>query len=84
MLIVFPAHPQPFPGSIPREKLREGIQKAFQRSHVLLTEDGTSPLSAFQKKAECVRGLFSHPPRRYLVSQVFPGSGKSANYCSSP
>ncbi len=51
---------------------------------MLQTADGTSPHSEIQNKAECVGEVWGRPPRSCLVSLVFPGRGKSANYLPFP
>ncbi len=57
---------------------------APRRSGVLQKEDGTSPHSEFRNMADCVGEVWGRPPRSCLVSQVFPGRGKSANYLPCP
>ncbi len=84
MLPTFPAQPPRFPGSPQREALGEDTQMAPWRSRVLQTEDGTSPHSVFRNKADCVGEVWGRPPRSCLVSQVFPGWVKSANYLPCP
>ncbi len=51
---------------------------------MLQTEDGTSPHSEFRNTSNCVGEVWGRPPRSCLVSQVFPGRGKSANYLPCP
>ncbi len=51
---------------------------------MLQTEDGTSPHSEIRNTADCVAVTRGGPPRSRLVSQVFPGRGKSAKYLPCP
>ncbi len=84
MLPAFPAQPTPFPGSTHWEGLGEDKRKAPRRSRVLQTDDGTSPHSEFRNTADCVGEVWGRPPGGCLVSQMFPGRGKYANYLPCP
>ncbi len=84
MLPAMPPQPPPFPGSLHWEGLGEDTRMAPRISRVLQTDDGTSPHSEFQNTAHCVGEVWGRPPISCLLSQVFPGRGKSANYLPCP
>ncbi len=84
MLPAFPAQPPRFPGSPHWEGLGEDTRTAPRRSRVLQTDDGSSPHSEFRNTADCLGEVWGRPPQNCLVSQVFPGRWKSANYLPCP